>query len=747
MPDTAALKVKQPPAAVLELLGPQKPSSLDCDAAAAVLHEYNPNLDPIITNYILSFLCDPTSEAYDENGVKNFLTPLLTDVFQDESVVDAVCKEFDALIPFAERVHIHTGPVMLDTPMDMSAFAGGNVVRLTSATDLEWVTAGARKGVSMVDERKLEKAERKIREKMAKRDRKNNLYEESKLLKRKDDQNVIKAVNPILDYTTTRGKSKDIKLDAFDISFAGKRILTDANLTLAFGRRYGLIGRNGIGKSTLLRNIARRDLPVPDQIAILHVEQELAGDDTPAVQAVLRSDEFREHLLKEEARLTEAMNAITGATEADDQNRSKFAKELEYVHGKLLDIESDKAESKAAAILRGLGFRQWELQQATKAFSGGWRMRLALAQALFRQPDLLLLDEPTNMLDIPAVAWLESYLQTWPTTLLVVSHDREFLDNVCTDIIHQHSERLDAYKGNFTQFECTRSERKKQMKREYDAQMQYRKHLEEYIAKWRYNAARAAQAQMKIKILEKLPILEPVEEDWIVTFRFPNPDGLSPPIMQASDVTFHYPGSDRIILEKVNFDLQLDSRIAIVGSNGSGKSTLLKLLTGHMDPTTGMVHQHSRLRVAYFTQHHVDQLELDISAVGYLAKRFPGKPEEEYRRALGRFGLSGMIGLQQIRTLSGGQKSRVAFAILALQNPHVLVLDEPTNHLDMDSIEALTKACQEFGGGIVLVSHDERFIDAVCTEIWVCKDKKVEKFYGEGIKDYKKWVLKDIESS
>ncbi|CAG8611873.1 7910_t:CDS:2, partial [Paraglomus occultum] len=499
--------------------------------------------------------------------------------------------------------------------------------------------------------------------------------------------------------------------------------------------------------STLLRTLSRRELTVPTHISILHVEQEMVGDDTPAIEAVLRADIWREHLLGEEKRINATLAKLEKMVPDENQTLEDIEKEkedangqLQEVYQKLADIESDKAESRAASILSGLGFPEERMRDPTKTFSGGWRMRLALARALFCRPDLLLLDEPTNMLDIPAVAWLEHYLKNWPSTLLVVSHDREFLDEVATDILHQHSERVDFYRGNFTQFYATKEERRRNQQREYEAQMQYRQHLQDFIDRWRYNAKRGPQAQSKIKLLEKLPVIEPPEVESSVTFRFPNPDPISPPILQLDDVAFGYKQGE-LILSDVNLSVQLDSRIAVVGPNGAGKSTLLKLLTGMLQPLKGFVHRHGRLRFALFMQHHVDQLDLDTTAVGFMSKTWPGKSEEEYRRQLGSFGVTGMTALQRLDTLSGGQKSRVAFACLGLQNPHILILDEPTNHLDMDSMDALIVALKEFKGGVILVSHDERFIDSICTEIWVCENGRVRKFEGDNIKQYRQQIV------
>ncbi|KAJ2078339.1 ATP-binding cassette, regulator of translational elongation, partial [Coemansia sp. S142-1] len=603
--------------------------------------------------------------------------------------------------------------------------------------------AKGRTVASQVDVKKLRKAEIRIAAKIEKRGVKSSRYEASKLINENplDDDDLLMRVNPILDYTLSRDKIKDVKLDGFDISYAGKRILTNSSVHLVYGRRYGLIGRNGIGKSTLLRNIAHRELAVPTYISILFVEQEMIGDDTPAIRSVLKADIFREQLLRDETSINEELKKLDSPSPLDergevmskheiDAKKNEMGDRLNGIMTKLTEIESDKAEAKAGEILNGLGFSALDFQKPTRSFSGGWRMRLSLARALFCRPDLLLLDEPTNMLDIPAVVWLERYLKTWTSTLLVVSHDREFLDEVATDIVHQHSEQLDQYRGNFQTFWSTREERRKNQMREYESQMQQRAHLQEFIDRWRYNANRAAQAQMKIKILEKMPELEKPEDDKIVTFSFPDPESISPPVLYMTDVTFSY-SAERKILDKVNIDMQMDARVAIVGPNGAGKTTLLKLLIGTLDPTSGVVHRHGRLRIAYFSQHHVDQLDLTLTAVAHLKKMYPGNSDEEYRRHLGCFGISGMTGLQEIKTLSGGQKSRVTFAGLAVQQPHFLVLDEPTNHLDMESMDALTTALKQFKGGVVLVSHDERFIDSVCTEMWVCADQKVTKFAGE----------------
>jgi len=422
-----------------------------------------------------------------------------------------------------------------------------------------------------------------------------------------------------------------------------------------------------------------------------------------------------------------------------DKEREALDQRLGDIQAKLAEMESDKAESRAASILAGLGFSPEAQQYPTKNFSGGWRMRLALARALFCEPDLLLLDEPSNMLDVPSITFLSTYLQSYPSTVLVVSHDRAFLNEVATDIIHQHSERLDYYRGaNFDSFYATREERKRAAKREYENQMAQRAHLQAFIDKFRYNAAKSQEAQSRIKKLERMPVLEPPEQEYSVKFKFPEVEKLSSPIVQMSDVTFGYT-KDKILLRNVDLDVQLDSRIGIVGPNGAGKTTVLKLLIGQLQPTSGIISQNPRLRIGYFAQHHVDSLDLSMSAVSFMAKHYPGKTDEEYRRQLGAFGITGTTGLQKMALLSGGQKSRVAFACLALQNPHILVMDEPSNHLDIEAMDALAEALKEFQGGVLIVSHDVTLLQTVCTSLWVCENGTVEKFPGD-VQAYKKRI-------
>merc|ERR1719225_2527500 len=481
--------------------------------------------------------------------------------------------------------------------------------------------------------------------------------------------------------------------------------------------------------------ISSGQLRIPSHVTVLHVEQEVIGDETPALQSVLEADVIREGLLKEEKDLTSRVES--GAGRAEESSR------LTEVFQSLEAIDSASAPARAAIILSGLGFTTQMQKNCTKTFSGGWRMRLALARALFSKPDLLLLDEPTNMLDMQAIIWLERYPQTWAGTIVVVSHDRMFLDQVATDILHIHSRKVDSYRGNYTEYFHTMTEKLKNQQREYESQMEYRKHIQEFIDKFRYNAKRASLVQSRIKALEKLPVLEKVIIEPGVTLKFPEVEKMSGTILTLSEVSYRYSADSRVIFSNVDLSATMQSRICIVGENGAGKTTLLKIIMETMEPTSGMRSAHRNLKFGYFTQHFVDQIDHTVCPVEVMKKEFPGKKVEEYRRMLGQFGVTGDMALQQVDRLSGGQKSRVAFAVLCGHNPNFLVLDEPTNHLDIETIEALGTALANFKGGVILVSHDQKLITLVCQELWVCSRGKVWSMEG-GLSEYIKLVEKEM---
>jgi ATP-binding cassette subfamily F protein 3 len=734
-----------------------------------------PSIDPVVADYAVGYIQhvshgtedSVTAQQLNINDEMSFIKDLLVNAGGSSDKVENLTLKLTNELSQQLAANIAKLEVTGDTSkrlLDVNVLKQNNSKRdintslalLTASHDIEHT---GRKMESRVDKKKLEKQERKIAKKVAKRNNKFVQYEASKLLnekKEEDYDSFFLEINP-LDFGSSAGKSKDIKIDQFDLYVGdGNRILSEASLTLAYGRRYGLVGQNGIGKSTLLRALSRRELDIPKHITILHVEQEIRGDDTPALKSVLDADVWRKSLLNEESKINERIAEIeklraefeeeSQEVRKLDNEREDLDKKLQDVNDKLYDMESDKAEAKAASILYGLGFTKETQNLPTKSFSGGWRMRLSLARALFCQPDLLLLDEPSNMLDVPSITYLAKYLQSYESTVLVVSHDRAFLNEVATDIIHQHSERLDYYRGsNFDSFYATREERIKNQRREYDNQMAYRKHLQEFIDKFRYNAAKSSEAQSRIKKLEKLPILEPPEDDKVVTFKFPDPEKLSPPILQMQSVSFGY-DSSKLLIQNVDLDVQMNSRIAFVGGNGTGKTTLLKLLMEQLSPLDGFINKNGRLRIGYFAQHHVDAMDLNASAVSWMSATFPGKSDEEYRRHLGSFGITGSLGLQKMQLLSGGQKSRVAFAALCLSQPHILILDEPSNHLDTQGLDALADALINFQGGVLMVSHDVAIIDKVCDEIWISEDNTVKKFPGD-IHQYKKHILEMADAS
>lgn len=517
-----------------------------------------------------------------------------------------------------------------------------------------------------------------------------------------------------------RGESRslDINVESFSIMVGGKTLLENASLKLANGRRYGLIGRNGIGKTSLLSALALCEIEkVPKYIYILYVEQEVMGDDRPVMQTLLEVDAEREELLKE---LNESHD--------DPEKYQAISEQLNL-------IEADTAESRAATILSGLGFSQEQMTWSTNRLSGGWRMRLALARGLFCNPDVLLLDEPTNHLDLETVVWLEGYLNEYENTVIVVSHDRDFLNNVTTDTIHFYTEKLTYYKGNYDTFERARNERLTNQKKAHGTQTAKVEHIQKFIDRFRCNAKRASMVQSRIKTLNKMEMIDEVIDDPTSVFIFPTPEQLPTPLLRIEDGAFGYT-PDKKLISGININIDMESRMAILGRNGCGKTTLLKILNDEITLTEGNFFKHRRLRIANFTQHHIDQLKLSLSALEQLAEIYPTTPHETIRAHLGSFGITGNLALRPICFLSGGQKSRVAFAAVAFKQPHILFLDEPTNHLDIDAVNALIISLSTYTGGVLVISHDQHFVSAVCDEIWVIKNAKLKKYKGE-FKDYR----------
>ncbi|PWZ43558.1 ABC transporter F family member 1 [Zea mays] len=527
--------------------------------------------------------------------------------------------------------------------------------------------------------------------------------------------------------------SRDIHIESLSLTFHGHDLIVDSELELNYGRRYGLLGLNGCGKSTLLTAIGCRELPIPEHMDIYHLSHEIEASDMSALQAVVTCDEERVKLEKEAEIL--AAQASSWNHRIDDGG----GEALERVYERLDAMDAGTAEKRAAEILFGLGFNKQMQTKKTKDFSGGWRMRIALARALFMNPTILLLDEPTNHLDLEACVWLEETLKKFDRILVVISHSQDFLNGVCTNIIHMQSKKLKLYTGNYDQYVQTRSELEENQMKQYKWEQEQIASMKEYIARFGHGSAKLArQAQSKEKTLAKMErggLTEKVVRDRVLVFRFTDVGKLPPPVLQFVEVKFGYT-PDNLIYKSLDFGVDLDSRIALVGPNGAGKSTLLKLMTGDLVPLDGMVRRHNHLRIAQYHQHLAEKLDLDMSALAYMMKEYPGTEEEKMRAAVGRFGLSGKAQVMPMKNLSDGQRSRVIFAWLAYRQPQLLLLDEPTNHLDIETIDSLAEALNEWDGGLVLVSHDFRLINQVAQEIWVCENQEVTRWEGD-IMDFK----------
>ncbi|CAL5197562.1 unnamed protein product [Lathyrus oleraceus] len=561
---------------------------------------------------------------------------------------------------------------------------------------------------------------------------------------------------------------KDITIENFSVSARGKELLKNASVKISHGKRYGLVGPNGMGKSTLLKLLAWRKIPVPKNIDVLLVEQEVVGDDKTALEAVVSANA---ELVKVRQQVADLQNAASGkeGVDKDDTNEDEdedAGEKLAELYEKLQLMGSDAAEPQASKILAGLGFTKDMQGRPTKSFSGGWRMRISLARALYVQPTLLLLDEPTNHLDLRAVLWLEEYLCRWKKTLVVVSHDRDFLNTVCSEIIHLHDLKLHFYRGNFDAFESGYEQRRREVNKKYeiyDKQLKAARRTgnkaqqDKVKDRAKFAAAKeASKSKSKGKGDEDEAQVEVPHKwrDYSVAFHFPEPTELTPPLLQVINVSFSYPNREDFRLSDVDVGIDMGTRVAIVGPNGAGKSTLLNLLAGDLNPKEGEVQRSQKLRIGRYSQHFVDLLTMDETPVQYLLRLHPDQEglskQETVRAKLGKFGLPSHNHLTPIVKLSGGQKSRVVFTSISMSKPHILLLDEPTNHLDMQSIDALADALDEFTGGVILVSHDSRLISRVCddeerSQIWVVEDGTV-RIFPETFEDYKEDLLKEIKA-
>ncbi|RWS29339.1 ABC transporter sub-family F-like protein 1 [Leptotrombidium deliense] len=578
-----------------------------------------------------------------------------------------------------------------------------------------------------VDEKKNEKVTRKEKRKMKQKQQFEAEIAELTAATDALDSNFTvstsaTATNQLLD--------NSLRVDCFSISAAGKELLVNAQLHITLGRRYGLVGPNGHGKTTLLRHIAeKKALHLPAELDVLLCEQEVVADETPAVQVVLMSDTKRIAL----------ENELNKLQEETDQNQDR----INEIYNELNAIGADSAESRARRILAGLGFSTPEMQnRPTKNFSGGWRMRVSLARALFMEPSLLLLDEPTNHLDLNAVIWLDNYLQGWKKTLLIVSHDQSFLDNVCTDIIHLDQNKLFYYRGNYTQFKKMHQQKKKEFLKQYEKQ---EKQLKELKSKGQSSKkAEVAikeqqsrkQGETQVQDLLKRP------KEYVVKFKFSEPPPLNPPILGLHDVDFAYASDKPLLFKDVNFGIDMSSRVAIVGPNGVGKSTFLKLLSGEVQPLKGEMRSNHRARIAKFDQHSGEHLPAEETPTQFLMRIF-NLSYQDARKQLGSFGLVSHAHTIPNGQLSGGQKSRVALCEIALKGPHIIIFDEPTNNLDLESIDALADAINQFEGGVIVVTHDERLIRETECQLWVIEDRNIAEIDGD-FDDYRQELLNSL---
>ena len=507
---------------------------------------------------------------------------------------------------------------------------------------------------------------------------------------------------------------------------AGRVLLSNASVSIPAGHKVGLVGRNGAGKSTLLKlitgvlHVDEGEIRLSDRTRIGVVAQEAPSGPASPIDTVLAADTERAGLLAE-------------AETCADPDR------IAEIHTRLADIDAHSAEARASAILTGLGFSAQAQRRACADFSGGWRMRVALAATLFCRPDLLLLDEPTNHLDLEATLWLESYLATYPGTVLLVSHDRDLLNVAVKHILHLDRNKLTLYGGNYDAFENTRRLKMELAAKAFAKQTARAAELQAFVDRFRAKASKARQAQSRLKMLEKMDVPVPVAEESPISFDFPNPAPLPPPLISLNQVAVGY-HADQPVLRDLNLRLDQEDRVALLGANGNGKSTLAKLLCGRLTAQSGDITRSTKLGFGYFAQHQTDELDLDGTPLGHMSAALPDAPETAIRAQLGRFAFGADKADTRVRNLSGGEKARLLFALMSRHAPHVMILDEPTNHLDIDSRDALMSALNAYEGAVILISHDPRLVEACADRLWLVAEGTVAPFGGD-MNDYRKYLL------
>ena len=516
-----------------------------------------------------------------------------------------------------------------------------------------------------------------------------------------------------------------ITLRDIDFSIAGRPLLVGASAVIPTGRKVGVVGRNGTGKTTLFRMIRGElhpdggSIEVQPGLRLGGVAQEAPGTEDSLLDTVLMADEERAALLAESETTTDP------ARIAEAQER-------------LAAIDSHTAEARASAILRGLGFDAEAQARPCSEYSGGWRMRVALAAVLFSRPDILLLDEPTNYLDLEGSIWLENFLATCPATVLVISHDRGLLNRAVNHILHLDRKKLTLYGGGYDQFEEVRRLKMEQTQAAAEKRDKARAHMQSFVDRFRAKASKAKQAQSRIKMLEKMQPIDFQADSDVAPFSFPSPAELPPPLMQAEHVSLGYDG--RAVLKNLSFRIDQDDRIALLGANGQGKSTLAKLISGRLPPMEGGWRVSPRMKCGFFAQHQLDELVEGETPIQHIQRHRPDTPPAKIRALLAAGGINADIAMNPVEKLSGGQKARLLMLLAARDAPHTLVLDEPTNHLDIESREALALALAEYEGAVILISHDPHLVEAVADRLWLVKDGGVKPFEGD-MDDYRKLLL------
>lgn len=516
-----------------------------------------------------------------------------------------------------------------------------------------------------------------------------------------------------------------LKISDITYSVAGRTLVENASVTIPTGHKVGLVGRNGSGKTTLFK-IIRKEMVLdtgavnmPQGWKIGGVSQEVPGNEVSLIDTVLRADTEREALLAE-------------AETATDPGR------ISEIQNRLTDIDAWSAEARAATILRGLGFTHDEQLQPCSAFSGGWRMRVALAAVLFSEPELLLLDEPTNYLDLEGALWLEAYLVKYPHTVLIVSHDRELLNRSVGGILHLEDKGLIYYTGTYDMFAKQRAQKRALQASAAKKQDAKREHLQAFVDRFKAKASKAKQAQSRVKALEKMETIRAPEDVALTVFTFPKPEELSPPIIATEKASVGY--GETIILRDLNLRIDQDDRIALLGRNGEGKSTLSKMLSDRLKIASGSMVTSNKLRIGFFAQHQVDELYIDETPLDHLMRERSSEGQARLRARLAGFGLGADQADTKVGRLSGGQKARLSLLLATLSAPHLLILDEPTNHLDIESREALVDALTAYSGAVILVSHDMHLLSIVADRLWLVKDGHVS-VYEEDLEAYRKMLL------